>query len=204
MSKTNFILLAALLTACASKEATTLVEPLQPQNSVIELRNVTIPAHFTRSDFDWERQTLTLQPFSMDLYSSEAIRRMKPGDRFLFDSDTLTVETVEFDGDYVLVNKGIEEGGADLRQEENGCYRGVIWDDYATFTPLDAVTLPLSDTWTLTDCGENPTDPSIEVTADHQTYLDALPDYNEQFSPLNTLVEIQNGQIVSIARRWIP
>ena len=57
MSKTNFILLAALLTAYASKEATTLVEPLQPQSSVIELRNVTIPAHFTRSDFDWERQT---------------------------------------------------------------------------------------------------------------------------------------------------
>lgn len=204
MRKTNFILLAALLTACASKETTALVEPLPPQSSVIELRNVTIPANFTISDFDWDRQTLTLQPFSMDLYSSEAIRRMKPGDKFLFDSDTLTVGTVEFDGDYVLINKGIEEGGADLRQEGNGFYRGVIWDDYATFTPLNSVTLPLSDTWTLIDCGENLTEPSIEVIADHQVYLDALPDYHEQFSPLNTSVEIKNGQIVSIARRWTP
>ena len=69
---------------------------------------------------------------------------------------------------------------------------------------LDCVTLPLAEHWALTDCGDEPDTPVTTLTEDQQAYLLSLPDYREDFSPLNTTLEIQEGKIVSITRVWTP
>lgn len=202
--KTSYLFVAALLISCGSNQPDNLVTPLEPTKEYKTLNEITLPAAFMRSDFDWEKQTLTLQPHAMDQYDADRIARLQAGDRLLFDGDTLTVERVEFDGSEVIVNSGIEEGGATLRLEPNGYWRGLLWNDHATYTEMECVTLPFAPQWLLSDCGEAPTDPQIELREGQQEYLNQLADYRETFSPLNTTIQLQNGYIVAIHRRWIP
>lgn len=200
----TILLMAILLSGCAPTSDTPVVTPIHEQTLTTETKSCTLPALFGRSDFDWERQTLAFQPYVMDLYSTEAIANLRPGDLFQFNGDTLTIESVVFDNDEVLINRGLDEGGATLQKEGSGHYRGVMWNDYATYTSLDCVTLPLAEHWTLTDCGDDPDTPVTTLTEDQQAYLLSLPDYREDFSPLNTTLEIQEGKIVSITRVWTP
>lgn len=200
----HYLLSTLMLISCGTTTDTLLVEPMPDPAFQSQQQEVVYPASFLRSDINWETQSLTFEPYSMDRYGEEAIHSLKPGDRFLFDGDTLTVETVVYDDGEVLINQGLEEGGATLRRAPEGYYRGLIWNDHATYTAHPCVTLPFAASWTLYDCGDDPSDPTLEITAEHESYLSQLPDYRDSFTPLNTLVTVRDGQIVAITRRWIP
>ena len=200
----NTLLLASLLASCGSAPETNLVAPLPGPTTVTGKAELILPVAFSLDDFDWQHQSLSFQLYNKDRYPVERVQTLQAGDLFVFDGDTMTVEQIEFDGDEVFINKGLEEGGATLCLEDNGHYRGFLWDDHATYTALDRVTLPLAPEWKLIDSGENPSDPNTELTQGQQGYLTSLPAYRENFSPLDTEIRVQNGQITAIHRRWIP
>ena len=113
------------------------------------------------------------------------------------------VDSIRFDGDYVRINGGIEFGGADLVADDGGTYRGNMMDDHGTYSCIGNVELELADDAVLTDCGDEPTSPSIVINKDIKEYLEQ-DSVNKDFFCLNTTVRIAGGKIVSITRRWIP
>ena len=162
-----------------------------------------IPAVFTSSDFNWKERTLTFTAYSIDRYDSTEIAKLQIGDTILFRNDTIIVSKIE-KGRYLTINGGIENGGVELAAYEGGTYRVQLMDDHPQYSEIGKVQLPLSDTFTIIDCGDNPDDPYDTIRTNHKQRLENMKEYKHDFIELNTRVKIENGKITNITRNWIP
>ncbi len=162
-----------------------------------------IPAVFSISDFNWKERTLTFTAYSIDRYDSTEIAKLQIGDTILFRNDTIIVSKIE-KGRYLTINGGIENGGVELAAYEGGTYRVQLMDDHPQYSELGKVQLPLSDTFTIIDCGDNPEDPYDTIRTNHKQRLENMKEYKHDFIELNTRVKIENGKITTITRNWIP
>ena len=162
-----------------------------------------IPAVFTSSDFNWKDSTLTLTAYSIDTYKASEIDNLQKGDTILFRNDTIITDKIER-GKYISINGGIENGGVELAAYEGGTYRVQLMDDHPQYSEIGKVQLPLSDTFTIIDCGDNPDAPYDTIRTNHRQWLANVKEYKRDFSELNTRVNIENGIITTITRFWIP
>ena len=162
-----------------------------------------IPALFSISDFNWKERTLTFTAYSIDRYDSTEIAKLQIGDTILFRNDTIITDKIER-GKYISINGGIEFGGVDLTAHEEGTYRVLLMDNHPQYSELGKVQLPLSDTFTIIDCGDNPEDPYDTIRTNHKQRLENMKEYKHDFIELNTRVNIENGIITTITRFWIP
>ena len=83
-------------------------------------------------------------------------------------------------------------------------YRAVTMDDHSVYTKQRQMTLPLSDQLTLIDCGNSPHDQPDTFRTELQLHFESLPNYRQSFSPINTRITLDKGQVKVIDRRWIP
>ena len=167
------------------------------------LNATTLPALFSFTDFNWKERTLTFTAYSIDRYDSTEIAKLQIGDTILFRNDTIIVSKIE-EGRYLTINGGIENGGVELAAYEGGTYRVQLMDDHPQYSELGKVQLPLSDTFTIIDCGDNPDDPYDTIRTNHKQRLENMKEYKHDFIELNTRVKIENGKITNITRNWIP
>lgn len=195
---------ALCLCACSKKATYRMVTPLPAPYEIGKLQDATVPAVFSSKDFSWTDGKLSLEVYSEDLYDAVLISRLKEGDTISYDGDTMAVKTIERKGEYVTINGGIEQGGAELVACQGGTYRGYQMDDHSTYTRLGKVTLPIAKNFVLIDCGENPTDPYDTIRTAQKAYLEKVPDYKRDFNTYNTRVRVEKGSIVEITRHWIP
>jgi hypothetical protein len=158
---------------------------------------------FSISDFNWKERTLTFTAYSIDRYDSTEIAKLQIGDTILFRNDTIIVSKIE-KGRYLTINGGIENGGVELAAYEGGTYRVQLMDDHPQYSELGKVQLPLSDTFTIIDCGDNPDDPYDTIRTNHKQRLENMKEYKHDFIELNTRVKIENGKITNITRNLIP
>ena len=77
-------------------------------------------------------------------------------------------------------------------------------DGHSHYDELGKVQLALSEDFEIVDCGVNPDDPDTTITTGQKSYLEGLEDWQKEFSPLNTKVDIEDGMIRRIRRIWIP
>ena len=206
MKKYILIALYALtLASCANKVVIREHAFIKPMSTELSeyVENAEVPATFSTSDFNWMGGNLTMTVYSEDIYDAVELHKMAKGDTLLFNGDTIIVEKIEGDGD-LTVNGGIEEGGAYLVPNEGGTYRALLMNDHSAYTKLGKVQLPLSDNFTLIDCGDNPTDTYDTICTEQKLYLEHVKEYKRDFNELNTRVLIENGIINKITRHWIP
>lgn len=196
-------LLAMSLCGCAHKTTFQMVKPL-PAISLENIKDATLPAEFSDKDFDWMGGNLRLTVYSEDLYDAVQISQLKVGDTIVYDGKPIVAKKIENKNKYLVINDGIEEGGAELTANQGGIYRGSQMDDHSTYTKVGQVQLPLTENFTIIDCGENPTDPSDTIRTAQKLYLENLKDYKRQFNCLDTRVRVENGMITNITRHWIP
>ena len=168
-----------------------------------ELNATTLPALFSFTDFNWKDSTLTLTAYSIDTYKASEIDNLQKGDTILFRNDTIITDKIER-GKYLTINGGIENGGVELAAYEGGTYRVQLMDDHPQYSEIGKVQLPLSDTFTIIDCGDNPEDPYDTIRTNHKQRLENMKEYKHDFIELNTRVKIENGKITNITRNWIP
>lgn len=145
-----------------------------------------------------------MKVFSADFYDAVDILQMAPGDTLLYDGEKIVVDTIEDKGGAIIVNGGLEGGGAWLESGDGGTFRAVQFDDHSIYSELGTAELPLAEDFRIIDCGEEPTDPSDTVATAQKLYLETLEGWRREFSPLNTTVLIEDGIITQIIRRWIP
>ena len=195
---------AVILSACGgNRTACQKITPLPAGYTLENIGDCTFPAAFSADDFNWRGSNLTLTVYEEAFYDAVQIGSMKKGDTLVFDSRSIVVDTILRDGDFMTVNGGEEEGGADLQAGEGGTWRGTTFDDHSVYSEMGKVELILDDGFRIIDCGTEPTDPVDTVTF-VKPHIDALESSRRDFSPLNTRVRTENGRIKEIVRRWIP
>jgi len=198
------IVIASAMIGCAEKPMNKFVKPLPASVDVSNIQDATVPAEFTSDDFNWMGGNLSMTVFQEDLYDVVDVHNLAIGDTLLWNNDTIIVEEIAEKGDVKVINKGIEEGGAELKSNEGGTYRAFLMDDHSAYTNIGKAQLPLADDFTIIDCGENPTDAYDTIRTNQKLYLEKLVDSRRSFNSLNTKVLVENGKITNITRVWIP
>ena len=204
MRRLVILILSAGLWAACSGGAHTVVAPLPCGYEPGNLSDCMVPAGFSADDFRWMDGSLVMTVYSEDLYDAPDLVRMQPGDTLLYGGEKIAVRNIVEEKGLLVVNDGLDNGGAWLRAAGGGTFRAVQFDDHSLYTELGLAELPLSQDFIIIDCGEFPTDPSDTVRNGQKLYLEALADWKADFSPLNTTVLIEGGEITEINRRWIP
>lgn len=207
MKKLFLLPVIALICACSqqpSEPQNKMIRPLQSNIDVDNLTDATLAATFTSDDFGWMGGNLTMTVYAEELYDSADVQHLQMGDTLLCAQDTIVVSQIEQKNGAIVVNGGIEEGGAWLQPTNEGNYRAVEMDDHSIYTKLGEVELPLNDNFTIIDCGENPQDPYDTIRDMQKLYLENLQDSRKNFTELNTRVTIKKGLITNITRHWIP
>ena len=193
-----------MLAGCTPKATHQLVQPLPQGLTIEDLSYATMHVAFSANDFDWEANTLRMKVYTEDLYDAFEVNHLQTGDTLIYDNNRIVVDSVTIDGSFITVNNGIEEGGANFVAHEGGTYRAMQLDAYSIYSELGETTLPLRSDFAFIVCGENINDPYDTIRVNPQAYLEELPDYKQDFSLLDTVVQIENDSIVSVTRIWIP
>lgn len=197
-----------LLVGCASanKPANHLcVSPLPSNVHLDSLIDCTVAASFNASDFDWQNGRLVVTIYNAYCYDAVDVSHLQHGDTIIYEAGKpLVVDSIERRNNFVVINGGIEQGGVELTASSGGTYRATTLDDHSVYRELGKRNIPLAADFLIVDCGENPTDPNDTIRSAQSTYVNSLGDYNREFSPLNTCVRIEGGEIKEIHRRWIP
>lgn len=189
-------------TADAEAEADGRVKPLPDTLDVSDLTDAMVAASFDENAVEEKegRTYLTLQVYDYDRYDMVDISTLAEGDIFVAGGKDMTVDSVERDGGFVLINGGLEKGGVTLTTNDDGVYYEVGMDDAKCYREKGEATLELSDAFTLTDDSDR--------SHPGQTYgaekLAALAAGMPGFTANNTTVTIAEGKIVSISRSFMP
>lgn len=207
----NYVALMAgllLLVGCAGSNKTSSVQrvsPLPSGISIDSLADCTVAAGFNTADFNWRGGNLSMTVYSDYRYDAADVARLQVGDTIVYEGGKpLPVDSIERRDSFVIINGGIETGGAELTASDGGTYRATTLDDHSVYRKLGKRTVLLADDFVIVDCGENPTDPNDTIRSGQKPYLDRLKDYKREFSPLDTRVRIEKGKITEIHRHWIP
>lgn len=180
------------------------VNPLASDVSVDSLTDCTVAASFSVGDFDWRGGRLAMTIYNAYRYDAADVARMQVGDTIVYEGKSLPIDSIERRDSFVIVNGGIEEGGAELTASTGGTYRATTLDDHSVYRVLGKRAVPLAEDFVFIDCRESPTDPSDTIRSGQKAYIEKLRDYKREFSPLNTRVRIEGGAIKGIHRHWIP
>ena len=198
------IIAVALLCGCTGKGTFSMVEPVPVPVDLDNLGDTTLPASFTAQDFNWRGSLLTLSLYTEDVYDAREVASLRKGDTLVFSGNRIVVKDLKWEEGFLTVNGGIEQGGAYLQKRDEDIWRSCLMDDHSVYHKVGSVGLLLDEDFTITDCGAEPTDPILTVETGQKAYIDDLPEYKKTFSELDTKVQIKDGRIVSINRRWIP
>lgn len=201
-----FIVIAVSFFSCNTPVSEThqCVAPLPSGLQIDNLTDCTIAASFNIDNFDWMGGNLEMEIFSKDIYDAVEISQLKIGDTLIYDGKRIIVDSISEDGNTLIINKGLEEGGAWLQAYEGGTYKAIQFDDHAMYSSLGKAQVPLAEDFIFIDCGDNPTDPIDTIKTSQKLHIEQLEGYKQNFSFLNTLVVIEEGFITEINRRWIP
>ena len=141
--------------------------------------------------------------FSADCYDIVDINTLSQGDDIIWDGSLITVDTVERDGEFVIINGGYDQGGCTLvPREESNCYVGIVDNDYQTYTAYGETDLKLAENAVYTDSSDLDADPV--VTAYDQGIVEALQKGDGLFTYYDTTIRIENGLVVEIIRHYMP
>ena len=144
---------------------------------------------------------MDVKVYSYDRFDMVDIAGLKTGDIIVTHSGEVKVSSVERNGyGTILINGGLDNGGFDLFCDDGGVYYEVGYSDAKSWYEVGEVTLRVSADLEFRD--------SIDLEQGEQIYYAGsfltgeVTDYH--FTPHNTTVRTENGQIVSMERIYTP
>ncbi len=186
--------------ASTAEEADDRIKPLPDSIDAANLTDATVAASFDESAIETQdgKTYLTLQVYDYDRYDMVDISKLAEGSVIVAAGKDITVDSVEEDGTLVLINGGLTKGGMTLTTDDDGVYYELGVNDVKCYQEKGEVKLPLSENFTLTD-NSDPANPNQTFGAEKLSEL-----VSGGFTASNTLVTIENGEIVSIVRSETP
>ncbi len=183
----------------------------QPYNIDLDaLEDGIYPVAFEPENLVETESGLLLEPveiFTKDTYDIVDIAMLGEGAVIYVDGEYITVETIEEENGFKVINGGYENGGCMLRaMDEDNCFVAVFEDDYPSFTSYGFASLELDENAVLTDSSELDA-PAVTVEG-AQAIKEWMKEQAEEesgfFIQLNTEIRTENGKIVEINRHYIP
>lgn len=150
---------------------------------------------------DQGRMQMDLKIYSYDQYDMVDISGLQVGDTLVRHSGEVKVTSKEQnETGMISINGGLDNGGFDLVTDDCGTFYEMGYNDHKNWYPVGAATIRVSVDFE----GIDRADPELgEVTLYPGDFLiGAVTNYD--FTPYNTTIRIENGQIVEMHRRYIP
>lgn len=181
------------------------LKPLPVQIDVNNLADGIYPAAFHQEDISKEEggYSVPFEVFNMDLYDAVELQQMEVGGYIEIDGELVKIESLSKTGS-VIINGGLEEGGALLIPIGGGVYRYQGWDDIATYSSLGKVTLFVSETIDFADRGN--VEESMEgVLVPGVKVYDYLKNIRfGSFDQHSVKIRIEDGKVVEFFREYRP
>jgi hypothetical protein len=150
---------------------------------------------------DTGKMQMDVKVFTYDRYDMVDISMLKVGDTMVTHAGEVEVTAMECSDSGILrINGGLEEGGFDLVTDECGVFYEVGFDDAKNWYEVGEATIRVSADFK----GYDNSDPEQgEVIIYPGDFLvDGVADYN--FTPYNTTIRVEGGQIVEMNRVYTP
>ena len=200
-----FTALFLLLAGCASAQTDPAqkISPL-PDATMENLTDAILSVSLAEGDAyvdETGKMQMDMKIYSYDCYDMVDISNLKVGDTLVRHSDEVQVTSIEQnDAGTVYINGGLDNGGFDLVTDDCGVFYEMGYNDHKNWYQVGEATIRVSADFKGSDCA----DPELgEVVIYPGDFLvDAVTNYD--FTPYNTTIRIEGGQIVEMNRRYIP
>lgn len=194
---------AASTPATETAASVVTIYPL-PDSTMDTLDNATIAISLEEGDAyvdDAGIMRMDVKVYTYDRFDMVDIAGVKAGDTIVKHDAEVVVTSVERnDFGTVLINGGLENGGFDLFTDDSGVYFELGFSDVKNWYEVGEVTLRVSADLEFRD--------NMDPEQGEQIYyagsflVGEVTDYH--FTPHNTTIRTENGQIVSIERIYTP
>ena len=144
---------------------------------------------------------MNVKIYSYDMYDMVDISMMKEGDTFVTNAGEVEVSSLERSEEgRIYVNGGLENGGFDLATNDDGIFFETGYSDIKNWYEVGEATIGISAEFK----GYDNADPEQgEIVFYSDSLLNGeVTDYN--FTPHNTTIRVEGGQIVEMNRRYVP
>ena len=150
---------------------------------------------------DTGKMQMDLKIYSYDMYDMVDIATLKEGDIIVRSLDEVKVASLERDAaGAVRINGGLDNGGLELVTDDSGVYYELGYNDHKNWHQVGEATIRVSVDFEFTDnC-----DPSMGTIIYYAGSFLTDEVTNYDFTPYNTTVRVENGQIIEMNRRYIP
>lgn len=187
----------------AGEEAPVVVSPLE-DTTMENLTDATLAVSLEEGGAyvdDTGVMQMDLKIYTYDKYDMVDIAVLKVGDTLVTYAGEMEISSLDRN-DYgtVIINGGLEEGGLDLATNDTGFYYEMGFNDVKSWYEVGEATIRVSADFLGTDSS----DPEKgEVTLYPGDFLvGAVTNYN--FTPYNTTIRVEGGQIVEMTRIFTP
>ena len=144
---------------------------------------------------------MDLKIYTHDKYDMVDISQMKEGDMIITHSAEFEITSIEqLESGLIFINGGLENGGIDLFTDDSGVYFETGFDDSRNWYEVGEATIRVSADFE----GIDNADPEQgEIVLYPGSFLvGEVVNYN--FTPYNTTVRVEGGQIVEMNRVYTP
>ncbi len=181
------------------------ISPLPAAIDINNLDNCTVAVSLEKGNAfvdDNGKMQMKVTVFAYDLYDMVDIASLNENDVIVRKNEEVKVTEFErLDSGLVRINGGEEKGGFDLVSNDSTVYYETGMNDIKAYYELGEVTLPVSTEFEYID--------ESDLDAEAKTYYpgdfltdDAGIEYG--FTPNNTSIVIENGDIIKMNKVYIP
>ena len=189
-------------TAAAGQPASKIL-PL-PDSTMDNLNDATLSISLEEGSAyvdDTGKMQMDVKIYSYDKYDMVDISMLKVGDILVTHSGEVEITALEREeSGTVLINGGLEENGFALITDETGIFYESGYNDVKNWYEIGQATIRVSVDFEYRDTSDLE---AGEVLYYPGSFLiGEVTDYN--FTPYNTTIRVEDGQIIEMNRRYIP
>ena len=181
-------------------EPTVVISPL-PDSTMDNLTDAILSVSFEEGSVyvdDSGILQMDAKIYSYDQYDMVEVSMLKVGDTIETHSGEVNVASLEKKDDgTILINGGIEKDGLNLVTDGNGIFYEITADDEKKWYEVGEATIRVSTEF----IGYDNSDPAQGEVLMYPGGFVTNEVSNYDFSPLNTTIRVENGQIIEL-NRW--
>lgn len=184
-------------------EEGSVITPL-PDTTMDNIDNATLAVSLEEGDVyadDSGSVQMDLKIYGYELFDMVDIAGLEVGDTIMLLSEAVVVETLE-KGDTILrINGGLEEGGYELITRESGVYYEFGFDDAKAWYQVGECTFKVSPDFEFADKSDFEKGETVYHPED---FLTDETEFEFNFTPYDTTVRVEDGEIVFMEKLFIP
>ena len=181
------------------------VMPLPTTINMTALDNCTLAVSFEEGDAyvdDTGAMQLDVTVYDYELFDMVDVSNLKEGDTIAIQGNVVTIETLEIlESGLIFINGGMDNGGYDLWHDESGVYFEHGYNDAKAYYSLGEATIRVSADFEFVDASDLDKGETTYYPGDFLTDGAGIEYF---FTPNNTKIVIEDGQIIGMTRIYTP